>query len=94
MAHRDIGAGAAEGLSDTEIAQAIGLSTAAVQELLSSEARRGIVVRGPGGWRLTTDAERRYGHALRALGDGPIALRSSFVAERPNLRAQRRGRAA
>lgn len=62
------------GLSVGAIALSIGLSPTLVGELLAEDCRRGIVVRTPGGWRLSAAAESAFGPALRSLGDGPIRL--------------------
>lgn len=61
-------------LSEGAIGAAIRLSPARVAELLRDDCRRGVVVRTSQGWRLSTKAERAFGHALRDLGEGPIVV--------------------
>jgi hypothetical protein len=72
----------AGGMSAARIAVATWLSPAEVIRLLDDDRRRGIVVRVPGGWRLSEQAERTHGAALRALGDGPVRLRRLAGARR------------
>ncbi len=61
-------------LNEVAIAAAIRLNPARIAELLAEDGRRGIVVRAGGGWRLSDEAERAFGPALRGLGDGPVRL--------------------
>jgi hypothetical protein len=74
------------GKSELDIAEAIGVTPGFVVELLEEDCERGIVVRTVTGWMLSREAERRFGPALRELGDGPLDLRlprSRRTAPRP-----------
>src|SRR3954447_10480301 len=62
----------ARGLSERTIAAATRQTVDQVTDILGQEWRRGTVEPAEGGWRLTADAERRFGEALRSLGAGPI----------------------
>jgi hypothetical protein len=61
-------------LSAATIAEATELGWEQVVDLLAFDRRRGVVVRVDGGWRLSDEAERTFGHALRGLGDGAISV--------------------
>jgi hypothetical protein len=61
-------------LSEGAIALATRLSPAQIVEILREDCRRGVAERTPDGWRLSRDAERRFGPALRALGDEQVEL--------------------
>ena len=53
-----------------DLAARIGRSSRYVAELVEDCRERGLVEQdGSGGWRLTREAERRYGEALRGLRD-------------------------
>jgi hypothetical protein len=73
------------GLTAEAIASATNQSPERVNEILGEEWRRGSVVPTDCGWRLSDQAERRFGPALRALGSGPIR-----VGGRPRLSRLRR----
>lgn len=65
---------AAAGLSEAAIARATNQTVERVMELLGEEWQRGLVEPTGRGWRLTDEAERRFGAALRALGSEPIRV--------------------
>ncbi len=54
-------------LSLPVLARRLRLSEPSVERMLMESELDGIVERAEGGWRLTSDAERRYGACLRAL---------------------------
>ena len=68
------------GMSERAIARATNQPVERVVELLGEEWQGGLVEPAEDGWRLTADAERRFGAALRALGSEPI-----IVGRRPRL---------
>lgn len=61
-------------LSEGAIALATRHTPAQIAEILREEHRRGIAERTPEGWRLSREAERRFGQALRALGDEQVEI--------------------
>ena len=55
------------GRTTGEVAAAIGRTEREAEWLLRDCRRRGLVERVGDRWRLTAEAERRYGRALRAM---------------------------
>ena len=61
-------------LSEAAIALATRLRPAQIAAILREEHRRGTAERTPDGRCLSRDAERRFGAALRALGDEQVEI--------------------
>ena len=55
-------------MTTLELADRLGLLERQAAELLAGPVDDGLLEQRAGGWRLTLDAERCYGPALRALG--------------------------
>jgi DNA-binding IclR family transcriptional regulator len=54
-------------VTTAELAARVGVTPAAMREMLEESQAAGIVEPSPSGWRITPRAEREYGPALRAL---------------------------
>ena len=68
-------------VTTAELADRVGISRAAMLELLRESEAAGIVEPSSSGWRLTPGAEERFGDALRGL-TLPADDRSTSAAHR------------
>jgi hypothetical protein len=56
-----------------ELARSMRRPVEVAREMLAEDERRGIVVCRDGRWYLTSEAERKFGLALRSLSEGVAA---------------------